>query len=276
MQIVGIDVSYLCIRNLYIGKREVGSFSAQRAVLATLHEFQALERSFMPDRMVFCFEHPHLYRKDWFPEYKQKRHQKELPPEEKEALRDLYREIDNLLFTYLPKIGYKNLAYVDGFESDDALAYLASIVTHDDRLVIVSDDADLFQCLTPEVSMYSPRLRRMRGARWFRKEFGFEPPEWATVKELFGCPSDNVPGIPGIGKQTALKFVRGQLPEGHRALEIIHGAQEIRKRNRMLTALPMPNPPVPFPRLRLEEDDISLSGWTEVVRHLRKNERCPV
>jgi 5'-3' exonuclease len=276
MEIVAIDVSLLCIRNLYIGKREVGSFSAQRAILATLHEFQELERSFTPDRIVFCFEHPHLYRRDWFPEYKQKRRRKELPPEEREALRELYREIDNLLSVYLPKIGYRNLVCVDGFESDDALAYLASSITKEDRLVMVSDDADLFQCLTPEVSMYSPRLRRMRGVRWFRKEFGFEPSGWTIVRELFGCPSDNVPGIPGIGKKTALKFVRGQLPEGHRALEIIRNAEDIRRRNRMLTALPMPDPPKPFPKLQLEEDDISLSGWTEVVRHLRRNERCSI
>jgi len=43
------------------------------------------------------------------------------------------------------------------------------------------------------------------------KWYGLQPKQWATVKAVAGCNSDNVKGIPGIGEKTAAQFLTGNL-----------------------------------------------------------------
>lgn len=42
----------------------------------------------------------------------------------------------------------------------------------------------------------------------FREEYGFEPPRIVDLKALMGDPSDNIPGVPGIGEKTAMELLR--------------------------------------------------------------------
>jgi 5'-3' exonuclease len=68
---------------------------------------------------------------------------------------------------------------------------------------------------------------------------------------LSGCPSDSVPGIPGVGWGTARSYVRGEtVRETVRyAIESPEG-QRIQARNRRLLALPLAGCPRPSPPMR--------------------------
>jgi DNA polymerase-1 len=55
----------------------------------------------------------------------------------------------------------------------------------------------------------------------FQEEYGFEPYKMVDLKALMGDPSDNIPGVPGVGEKTALELVRryGTVEELYAALD---------------------------------------------------------
>lgn len=277
MVLLTFDVTYLCFRSFYITKRDGGRPSAPKAVSLALAEFEYLESKFEPDRMVFCFESSYSLRREIYPDYKRNRRERELDQEEKEALQELGRLIELLRTDFLPIMGYKNLFCLRGYESDDIMAQLSLQASRTrDVVILVTDDSDLFQCLGPQTIIYSLRRRKIINDAWLKKTHQVTPRQWARMKELAGCSTDDVPGVPGVGSATAQKYVLGQLPLESKAYQSILNHADIRERNRKLVTLPFEG----MSRLEVQEDDICRDGWVEVFRQLKKleekNERCPV
>src|SRR5881397_1635038 len=114
--------------------------------------------------------------------------------------------------------GYRNLEF-EGWEADDVIATLATRADEADiKTCVVSTDRDAFQlvsenvCLmmTPrgvsDVHVYTPERVEAR--------LGIAPEKVPDFIALKGDPSDNIPGVPGIGDKTA-----GQLIAQHGSLE---------------------------------------------------------
>ena len=92
----------------------------------------------------------------------------------------------------------------EGYEADDILGTLAAR-TEDDT-VILTGDRDSFQLVSPTTRIF-----------WTRKGVsdievidleklaadGFTPQSFIDYKALRGDPSDNIPGVPGVGEKTA-------------------------------------------------------------------------
>ncbi len=100
---------------------------------------------------------------------------------------------------------------LDGFEADDMLGTLShQAAAREIETVILTGDADAMQLVGDCVSVLYPRT--MGEAVLFNadavKEKYLVPPELiADLKALKGDPSDNIPGVKGIGEKTAAKLI---------------------------------------------------------------------
>src|SRR6185436_3339106 len=130
----------------------------------------------------------------------------------------------------------------DGYEADDLNASICH--AHPKRRkVIVSADSDLYQLLQDNwprkgsTRVYHPITQITLDAGGFEIRYGINPQQWARLKAIAGCSSDEIPGVPGVGEKTAAKFLQGN--GGPRSVGIAFEAKLI-NRNLQLTTLPFP------------------------------------
>jgi len=137
------------------------------------------------------------YRNEIYPEYKANRDP--MP----EALRpQIGRCVSVLEAMGVPVLGLAR------YEADDVIATLARQAEDENhRVVVVTGDKDLMQLVSDRVQMYDP----MRDKRYDRdaviEKFGVPPELVADALALAGDPSDNIPGVKGIGEKGAAKLV---------------------------------------------------------------------
>ncbi len=137
------------------------------------------------------------FRNDLYPDYKANRPE---PPEELIPQFALVREATRAL----------NVATVEvaGFEADDLLATYARIAREAGaEVTIVSSDKDLMQLVGDGVTMLDSMKNRIIGPEEVKEKFGVGPDKVIEVQALAGDPSDNVPGVPGIGVKTAALLI---------------------------------------------------------------------
>src|SRR5215210_2563298 len=97
-----------------------------------------------------------------------------------------------------------------GFEADDLIATYARIALASKAdVTIVAGDKDLMQLIRPGIVMYDPMPGNERriGPEEVVAKFGVPPEKVADVQALIGDPTDNVPGVPGIGVKTAAQLI---------------------------------------------------------------------
>ncbi len=96
-----------------------------------------------------------------------------------------------------------------GFEADDLIATYARRAQADGIAVtIVSSDKDMMQVVSDHVSMFDAINNRRIGPAEVKEKFGVGPEKVVDVQALAGDPTDNVPGIPGIGVKTAAHLIQ--------------------------------------------------------------------
>jgi DNA polymerase-1 len=149
------------------------------------------------------------FRTEAFPEYKANR---AASPAEFKGQVDLIREVLDAL--RIPVIT------ADGFEADDVIATLVRRTEgHDWQVDILTGDRDSFQLIDHRVTVLYPKKGVSELARMtpeaVEEKYGLTPAQYADYAALRGDPSDNLPGIPGVGEKTAAKWLReyGSLAE---------------------------------------------------------------
>ncbi|RII18418.1 DNA polymerase I [Streptomyces sp. YIM 130001] len=101
---------------------------------------------------------------------------------------------------------------VDGFEADDIIATLATQAEAAGfDVLVVTGDRDSFQLVSEHVTVLYPtkgvsELTRFTPEKVFEK-YGLTPSQYPDFAALRGDPSDNLPGIPGVGEKTAAKWI---------------------------------------------------------------------
>ncbi|MGQ0722654.1 MAG: 5'-3' exonuclease H3TH domain-containing protein, partial [Candidatus Eiseniibacteriota bacterium] len=213
------------------------------AVFGFILTLQRIVEALAPDRLVVVFDPAGpTFRHEVFPEYKATRER--MPP-------DLRQQLPRI-FQYLDAAGIPRLA-VDGFEADDVLATLAEKARGEGlRATIVSNDKDLLQMVGGDVDVVAlgrgtEPLRRL-GPAEVRESFGVDPGQIVDYLALTGDSSDNVPGVPGVGKKTASKLLgehgtldalleaAASLPAG-KLRENLLAARDVALRSRSLVSL---------------------------------------
>lgn len=101
---------------------------------------------------------------------------------------------------------------VDGFEADDVIATLATRAEADGfQVSVVTGDRDTFQLVSDAVTVLYPtkgvsELTRFTPEK-VQEKYGLTPAQYPDFAALRGDPSDNLPGIPGVGEKTATKWI---------------------------------------------------------------------
>ena len=97
---------------------------------------------------------------------------------------------------------------LQGFEADDLIAtYTVQAREAGLEVVIVASDKDLMQLVGHGVTMLNPTTNTMLDASGVEKSFGVPPERVRDVLGLMGDSVDNVPGVPGVGRKSALAIV---------------------------------------------------------------------
>ena len=102
---------------------------------------------------------------------------------------------------------------VDGQEADDVIATLARQAEEaGEQTIVVTGDLDLLQIVDERTTVLTTRRGITELGRYdtaaVRERFGLEPSQLPDYRGLKGDPSDNLPGIPGVGEKTASKLLR--------------------------------------------------------------------
>jgi len=100
----------------------------------------------------------------------------------------------------------------EGFEADDVAGTLADKFSKEAEVIVASNDRDLMQLINSRVRFYLPAVGKQKaklyGEKEFLEEYGFKPSQLVEYKALRGDPSDNIPGVRGIGEKTATELVK--------------------------------------------------------------------
>ncbi len=94
------------------------------------------------------------------------------------------------------------------YEADDVIASLAArAAARGLRTVVVTTDKDLLQIVDASTTVWNPSKEKMIDAAGVKEFFGVEAGAVIDVLSLWGDPTDNVPGVPGIGEKTAKSLI---------------------------------------------------------------------
>ena len=94
------------------------------------------------------------------------------------------------------------------YEADDLIAtYAKQITKAGAKVTVISSDKDLMQLVSNKIRLYDPMKSKVIGEKEVIEKFGVKPSQVIDVQSLAGDPSDNIPGVPGIGVKTAAELI---------------------------------------------------------------------
>ncbi len=158
-----------------------------------------------PTHYAIAFDYPApTFRHKEFAEYKAHR-----PPAPQE-LKSQFGRVRQLVDAFnIPS--YE----IEGYEADDLLGTLSKQAADKGmETIIVSGDMDTLQLVSPKVRALLPRPGKsfsdtiLYDEGKVEERYGILPPQIADFKGLKGDPSDNIPGVHGIGEKTAVKLLQ--------------------------------------------------------------------
>src|SRR5512141_1134358 len=103
---------------------------------------------------------------------------------------------------------------MQGYEADDVIGTITRKLDSraDLETTIVTVDLDMLQLVTPRVRLMTTRSgvenTVMYDVAKIEERFGLRPDQMIDYKALKGDPTDNIPGVPGVGEKTAAKLIR--------------------------------------------------------------------
>ncbi|MDO8524179.1 MAG: DNA polymerase [bacterium] len=161
-----------------------------------------------PDFVVACFDvKGPTFRHEQFKEYKAKRAK---APDELYAQIDVVKDV--LRAFSVPIFGEQ------GYEADDLIATVCYLmqkkqISPKPEIVILSGDMDNLQLVSATVKVYTMRKGLkdvvLYGIKEVKERYdGLLPSQVVDYKALRGDPSDNIPGITGIGEKTAIQILK--------------------------------------------------------------------
>ena len=205
MRFMLIDGNSLTYRAFHALPTDLVTASGQvtNAVFGFTSMFINLVRDHKPDAIAVAFDRPEkTFRHDRDPEYKANRI----------AAPDILRQQLPLVRQVVDTLGVTAIEQV-GVEADDIIATFATLAAaRGDDVLIVTGDRDSYQLVQ------DPHIRviyNKRGVSDYAdydeagivERTGVHPTKYVQYAALRGDPSDNLPGVPGVGEKTAAKLI---------------------------------------------------------------------
>ncbi len=161
-------------------------------------------RKFNPRFVAVSFDTPEpTFRQQEFAPYKEHR------PEMDEELAGQIPKVHEVV-----KVLGIPIFEVPGYEADDVIGSLAEqaagAIQHGSagvETLVVTDDMDMLQLVGNGTRVYMPKKDKIWDRRAVEEKFGFAPEKIDDYKSLRGDPSDNIPGVRGIGPKTAKELL---------------------------------------------------------------------
>ncbi len=122
-----------------------------------------------------------------------------------------FRSQLSLIFEVLDALGIRRLS-APGYEADDLIATLATQGSAEGmNVLIVTGDRDALQLVSDQVTVLMTRRGITEMTRFtpetVQEKYGLSPAQYPDFAAVRGDPSDNLPGIPGVGEKTATKWI---------------------------------------------------------------------
>ncbi|MGQ9656535.1 MAG: DNA polymerase I [Fimbriimonadales bacterium] len=234
------------------------------AVYAFTNMLLSLLERVQPDALVVAFDAPApTFRHEAFADYKA--HRRETP--------EAFRPQVELTRQLLQAMGVPTLSE-EGFEADDLVGALARYAVEQGYdALIFTGDRDQLQLINAHVRVCAPQRGvselQIFDADTVQQKYGLTPAQIVDFKALSGDPSDNIPGVPGIGEKTAVKLLQqfGSVEnllahldqvENEKLRESLRQHAEQIRQSRMLATI-LDNAPLPIdtiPRFQLTPERV--------------------
>jgi DNA polymerase-1 len=200
-----IDGNSLAYRAFFALPTDLATASGQvtNAVFGFTSMLVNLVRDHAPDHLAVAFDRPEpTFRHEAVDTYKANR--TEAPDILRQQL-GLVRQVVEVLHVPIVELA--------GYEADDLIATLATQARdRGDDVLVVTGDRDSYQLVEdPHVKV----LYNRRGVSDYAlydeagilERTGVRPVDYVQYAALRGDPSDNLPGVPGVGEKTAAKLI---------------------------------------------------------------------
>jgi DNA polymerase-1 len=168
-----------------------------------------------PDYIAVAFDTGKTFRDDIFPDYKGTR--EKMPDDLRPQIERIRQLVDVL---NIPRLE------LEGYEADDVLGSVAQQAVADGLGVkIFTGDKDLLQLVDTRVIVNLPGRSLSDSKNYLPRDveiyMGVRPDQIVDYKALVGDPSDNIPGVKGVGKKTAEYLLKeyGTLDEIYKHLD---------------------------------------------------------
>jgi DNA polymerase-1 len=168
------------------------------------------------------------FRKQEYEEYKANR-----GPMDEELATQIDRTKEVVEKLNIPQYG------IEGYEADDIIGTLSKMASReeDTQVVIVTGDRDALQLIKDKnIVVFLPIQNHHAQSVVFDEDkvkevYGLLPKQIIDLKSLMGDPSDNIPGVKGVGKVTATKLIQesGGLQEIYKNIDKLNISPRIKE-----------------------------------------------
>ena len=168
------------------------------AVKGVINMIRALLKDCSHSNVAIVFDaNGKTFRNDLYANYKSNR------PPMPDELRSQIMPIHEIIIAMgLP------LIVVEGVEADDVIGTLSfQAAKKSINTLISTGDKDLAQLVNPQVTLMNTMTNEVLDEAGVLKKFGVKPNRIIDYLALMGDKTDNIPGVPGVGPKTAVKWL---------------------------------------------------------------------
>ena len=220
-----LDATSFLYRSYY-SKYQLNDYEeTDRPLLLLGKEFAQIMTQHNPAYVAAAFDGPRdqVFRRDLFPAYKRNREAQ--PPE-------LLALVPRAM-AYLEALGCRGVFRSTRHEGDDlmgSLSHMAKAVAPDVTVVLVTEDKDMFCLVDDRTLVMHPRTLEVFDAARVEAKLGVPPSLVGDLLSLAGDPVDGIPGVKGVGPQTAVRLLRafGSLDNLYANLEDVAALPNLR------------------------------------------------
>jgi DNA polymerase-1 len=168
------------------------------AIYGVVNMLKKLLADYDPEFIAVVFDAKgKTFRDDMYDKYKANR--KVMPP-------DLAKQIEHI-HSAVRGLGLPILM-IEGVEADDVIGTLAKTAAGEKKSILISTgDKDLAQLVDEHITLVNTMTDTYLNPITVKEKFGIPPELIVDYLALIGDTVDNIPGIPGVGPKTAVKWL---------------------------------------------------------------------
>lgn len=169
------------------------------AIYGVLNMLRSLITQYEPGHIAVVFDvKGKTFRDELFENYKS--HRRPMPDDLRKQIAPLHEIVTAIGFPLL---------LISGVEADDVIGTLAVQASKKGLPVLISTgDKDMTQLVTADIMLINTMTNIIFGPTEVVNKYGVPPKLIIDFLALMGDCSDNIPGVPGVGKKTALALLK--------------------------------------------------------------------